>query len=741
MSVFGENFKAPMSFGPKGNVVVGGLFAVASVIAAFSTYLAVTRSGAAWTGSGVTMTWLLVANLFLILTLAGLLFDPIRKLIRENRQSGGTARLRLRMIALFALAAMVPTVIVAGFMGALINRGIESWFSDRVYSSVESIAEAARLSLDELTEDVELSTRGMVNDLNAPDTVQGRLEEPGLYIEYLRAQSVYRNLQSVKILRDDGTIAFEVDTEGAPEYVEHSELNWIAARGGTIGMVITPDLVVATLTKLNAYNDLYLYAARQGSENLATQLQLAQEGVTALREAEARKLELRSTLILSYAEAAMIVVLGTAWLGMSAARRIATPIGTLASAARAVRDGDLTVRLERPHVRDEIDELTEAFNQMTMRLGRQTHDLERSREDAETRSEFIEAVLAGVEAGVIRVDAAFNITIANTSAKRLLGMTDAGLEGQSLTEVAPDFVQHVRRALEGGKSVGANLERRNDETTQDLHARIAPEADKGGCVITFHDTTSLAAGHRQAAWRDVARRIAHEIRNPLTPIQLSAERLKRRFAVQITDDRETFDRCTATILRQVSDIGRMVEEFSAFARMPKPTMALFDVSELARTVSFAQKMASPALQVTSSMPDGSIKVMGDERLLGQALTNVVKNACEAVERHISTGVAKSGQVSITVSKQDSTILLRIQDTGVGFPVEERDRLLEPYVTTRESGVGLGLAIVNRIVEDHGGSINLGDNEDAGHGARVDIVLPLPETQPVHGEENASQGVN
>lgn len=271
--------------------------------------------------------------------------------------------------------------------------------------------------------------------------------------------------------------------------------------------------------------------------------------------------------------------------------------------------------------------------------------------------------------------------------------------------------------------------------------RVAPEFDGAGAVITFHDTTRLIMGQRQAAWRDVARRIAHEIRNPLTPIQLSAERLRRRFASQITTDRETFERCTDTITRQVADIGRMVEEFSGFARMPKPTFGAFNLVDMVQSVAFAQRMATPAINVTVNPPANPVQMLGDERMLAQAVTNLVKNASEAVERQIEEGGAKAGAVTIDIYEDDDEVQVTVRDNGPGFPVQDRDRLLEPYVTTRKNGVGLGLAIVTRIVEDHGGRIWLGDNDLAPNGARVDIRMPvhpkLSEEHMAYADEGAA----
>ncbi|MBB36755.1 MAG: PAS domain-containing sensor histidine kinase [Hirschia sp.] len=739
MNQFGDRLKTSMKFGPVGKPVLIVLFILSAAIAAFSTYMSVSETGRTAAGGSSVLMWMLLGNLALILVLGASLLVPIWRLYQENRQTSGSARLRLRIIALFGLAAMLPTFVVAGFLGVLINRSVEIWFSDKVRSAVESASKVAEASQRAIVDDLLFDLNEAALDLNEPEYVEVYTSDPNTFWVSLGTMAKFRNLTTLYILNGDREVQMKVQTEeNGPEYVPHTETNWIAARNGRPAVYVSEDFVVSAILRLQAYDDLYIYAARQGPQSVADQLRATSDGLTAYREADARKNELRAVFTLSYVEAALLVLLMTAWLGMSAARRIASPIGTLAGAARAVRDGDLSVRLERPVIHDEIDDLTEAFNQMTMRLSRQTRDLERARVDAETRSLFIEAVLESVEAGVIRVDPAFNVTIANASASRLLNVELDKLNASTIADVAPEFLPTLRFALETGSTQGANIKRSTDDGVREIHARIAPEIDNAGCVITFHDTTRLAVGQRQAAWKDVARRIAHEIRNPLTPIQLSTERIRRRFGDQITTDREIFDKCIATILRQVGDIGRMVEEFSSFARMPKPVFSTFDVCELVRNVAFARKLAAPGIKVSVQVPDGYLKALGDDRLLGQALTNVIKNACEAVERHVEAGEIKEGSVTVTLASDDDRARITISDTGPGFPKEGRDRLLEPYVTTRESGVGLGLAIVNRIIVDHGGSIGLGDNE--GGGARVDITLPLVPDNNDNGAEHADAGV-
>ncbi|OYW43176.1 MAG: hypothetical protein B7Z38_02460 [Rhodobacterales bacterium 12-64-8] len=703
------------------------LFGLAVVIAAGATYVAVTDNSpnaAAQPG----LFWLLIANLILIASVASVLGFRVYQLVRENRETHGGARLRLRIIFLFSLAAAIPTIIVAGFLAVAINRSVDQWFSTPVTNIVQGGKEAARAAMNDLRLEVEREAKSIHSDIAAstppPDGSQPPINDLANYMQQRQAlRGVFGRVQGFD---SSGASLFEsADLDGkAPPVKPPTESDWGAARGGSINVREEADGSIRAFFKVPLFNDVFVQASRLIPAPVMERFAQADASNRAFEEAQTRRQALSVVLVLSYVEAAALMLLGTAWLGMTAAARIAMPIGALAGAARAVRDGDLSVRMLSPTHRDEIADLADAFNEMTDRLARQTSALDRGRIDAETRSNFIEAVLAGVEAGVIRVDKALNVEIANTFAQTLLGFLHRPGEAPALGDIAPEFVSATRRAIETGQSVDTSFRRPTDGGTVHLQVRVAPEYQGAGAVITFHDMTRLIMGQRQAAWRDVARRIAHEIRNPLTPIQLSAERLKRRFSSQITSDRETFERCTDTITRQVADIGRMVEEFSGFARMPKPTFGKFNLGDMVQSVAFAQRMATPSIAVTVTGPDELIEILGDERMLAQALTNVVKNSAEAVERALEAGDAKSGMVAIEVFADGDEAQVTVRDNGPGFPVEDRDRLLEPYVTTRKNGVGLGLAIVSRIVEDHGGRIWLGDNEHVARGARVDVRVPL-----------------
>ncbi len=721
------------------------LFALAAVVAAGATYLAVTDQSPVQAGQP-GLLWLLIANMLIIAGIATVLGTRVWRLIRENRQTEGGARLRLRIIVLFSLAAAIPTVIVAGFLAMTINRSVEGWFSRPITNIVEGGAQAARAALDDIRNEAELEARSIFGDIKAAAAPTEGQPSLGSLMDYLGKRSglrgIFRRIDAFDHTGASLTTPLLAEDKDKPPAAMKPTLNdWQAAKAGEINIREDTDGAIRAFFKAPHFDDVYIQLARPIPEQISARLIEANQSLKEFKDAQTRRSTLSIVVTLSYVEAALLMLLGTAWLGMIAASRIAAPVGALASAARAVRDGDLSVRMLKPTERDEISDLAEAFNEMTDRLSRQTGALDRARIEAETRSAFIEAVLASVEAGVVRVDKDLKVTIANASAQTLLGFSHRSGATTQLADVAPEFVNAARRSIETGQSVDTSCKRMGENGVMHLQVKVAPEQDEAGAVITFHDTTRLVLGQRQAAWRDVARRIAHEIRNPLTPIQLSAERLRRRFSNQITSDRETFERCTDTITRQVADIGRMVEEFSGFARMPKPTFGKFNLVDMVQSVAFAQRMATPAISVGVNAPAGPIEMLGDERMLAQALTNVVKNAAEAVERQIEEGGAKAGHVTLDIYEDEDEVQVTVRDNGPGFPVQDRDRLLEPYVTTRKNGVGLGLAIVTRIVEDHGGRIWLGDNDLAPNGARVDIRMPmqpkLTEDQVAYAGEGAA----
>jgi two-component system, NtrC family, nitrogen regulation sensor histidine kinase NtrY len=415
-------------------------------------------------------------------------------------------------------------------------------------------------------------------------------------------------------------------------------------------------------------------------------------------------------------------MIGSAWLGLVSAARISVPIGLLAQAAERVRGGDMNARVQHMGGGDEISALGTTFNKMTGELQFQRIAIEEAREQAEIRSAFIRAVLEGVSAGVVSLDASATVRAANGSAARLLQLEEGELEGMHFSTSVPEFAAIVSRVKPGFPAQG-QAERVTGSDTLLFDVRAAFAGDD--LVVTFDDVSGLLAAQRQAAWKDVARRIAHEIKNPLTPIQLSAERLKRKYADAVPQDRETFVRLTDTIVRQVTDIGRMVDEFSSFARMPAPRFATDDLGEAMRQALFAQRIASPDIEVSSSLPPEPVLVSMDIRLITQAFANLLKNAAEGISSRIARdGDDFGGEISASLTVDDKMAWIEVIDNGIGFPTQDRKRLLEPYMTTRAKGTGLGLAIVSRAFEEHGGSLELADRIDGFSGARVRLNLPL-----------------
>ena len=441
--------------------------------------------------------------------------------------------------------------------------------------------------------------------------------------------------------------------------------------------------------------------------------------------------EIQLTFAALYVAVAMLILLAAVWLALWAANRIVTPIGRLAGAAERVSEGDLRVRVAVEGDDDEISSLSETFNHMTSQLEAQRKELIDANFQLDSRRRFTEAMLAGVSAGVVGLDGEGHITLINRTASRLLDVTPEDIEGCHYSESMPELAGLIRRAMiEPGARAAGEVDVRRDGALRHLNVQVSSEAgDKThGFVVTFDDITDLVSAQRTAAWADVARRIAHEIKNPLTPIQLSAERLKRKYASEVSSDPDVFTQCTDTIIRQVGDIGRMVDEFSSFARMPAPVIRSEVAQELVRHAVFLQRVAQPQIAFEVTAPGEPIAFDCDGRLVSQALTNVLKNAAEAISGRMMDGDMTPGRIAVDLSVRSGRLVISIRDNGIGLPAEHRHRLTEPYVTTRAKGTGLGLAIVRKILEDHAGELLLEDSvkDSSGQstGATVQMIFPL-----------------
>lgn len=710
-------------------------FLLASAIALFAILFALSGFGPAGSASAGFL-WLLVANLVLIAVLGAVMIQRIRVIARGGASALAGGRLHLRFVTLFSLAAVVPTLIVALFLGVTVSRGVQSWFSERVRTVVESAVDVARSYIDESAESIRVEMVAMGRDLNAAAPMLSR--RPEQYQDYLIGQAMRRNLAAAYVIDGQGRVLSAAESLDAPPYRAPQAGAYAQAQQDVLLSTDEQGDVIRALFRLQGYLDAYLLLVRRVDSGILQKLRDAEAAVVAYREADERQGRIQALFALAYLEIALLVLIGSAWLGAAAAGRVSGPIGQLALAAERVSRGDLAARVDPGASGDEVEDLGHAFNRMTGELEAQREVILSARQDAERRSVFIETVLSGVSAGVLGVGRDSVVTLANRSAGALLGEDALMLAGRRLDAVAPQFLEIAAR-VRPGAPVAAQVEHVRAGDALTLNVRAAAGAREGELVITFDDVSSLVAAQRQAAWKDVARRIAHEIKNPLTPIQLSAERLKRKYGKDITSDPETFAKLTDTIVRQVSDIGRMVDEFSAFARMPAPRAAPAELGELVRQAVFAQRIVSPDIDVSAQTGDDPVIVVCDARLIAQALTNILKNAAEAIAgRRAQATVEEAHRILAVLRVEAGDAVIEITDTGVGLPAKDRARLVEPYITTREKGTGLGLAIVKRILEEHGGSLDLADPPDGARGALVRLTLPLspPVEEPDLARETA-----
>ncbi len=697
-------------------LLLGGCLGLAATLTAISVALgsSPTLSGALGPASPVVLTLLVLGSL-LILGLAGLLTWRLVRLVSAQSSDAG-ARLHLRFVTLFSLAAVAPAVIVALFFGVLVTRGVDNWFNARVQNVVENSATVARSYVDEQKDYIGHHVAGMADSL---DQAAGSLaDSPVAYGRFLRDLVAESGFSAAYVLDRDGRVLARAEPQGgaAIPFLAPPLSTFTAADEGvvSVGAFESADLFRA-LYRLHGYTDAYLYVVRPLSHGIFRHLRETETSLAAYREAKARRARIQAAFVFSYIETVLLVLVGAVWLGMEAADAIAAPVARLVQAAGRVAGGDLSARVDTRRDPEEIAVLSRAFNRMTFDLQEQQEALRAANVEAESRRLFMEAVLLGVSAGVIGLDPEGRVSAVNLQALRLLALDPVASRGRPLREIAPELDAVAAAAFQSGGEAEEDVDIIRGSETRRLRARASAGVE--GVVLTFDDITRLVAAQRNAAWRDVARRIAHEIKNPLTPIQLSAERLQRRYRKEITADLEIFDRCVDTIIRQVGDIGRMVDEFSAFARMPEPKFALHDAAELVRQAAFAQRVADPSVAIEIVDPCPKTPLVCDGGIVTQALANVLKNAGEAIAARRAAGDDTPGRISIVLRAENDHLDIVVEDNGVGLPAQNRDRLTEPYVTTREKGTGLGLAIVKRILEEHGGGLTLGDAR-AGPGARV-----------------------
>jgi len=714
--------------------LLGGGYVVAVLLTITGALLASRPPEVGPISAGVqVMLALLAFNLLLILALASLVATRVLWLLRSRHADAG-ARLQLRFMAIFGLATVAPAIVVALFFGGVVISGVDYWFSQKVRTIVENSAGVARTYVKERTDDLGQNVTTVGQELNqARDALES---SPVAYSQYLGQLSVGA-FSAAYVIDREGRIMARSEGRGAPPFLAPPATSFDSADEGVTSAETFPSTdLLRGLHRLSAYEDAYLYVITPASPGILGQLRDAEAQLITYREADDNKRLLQAAFALTYVETVLLLLVGAAWLAIPVGNSIAAPVARLIQAAGRIAQGDLGARVDTARQPEEMAMLSRAFNNMTNDLQVQQVALKTASLDAETRRTFIETVLSGVSAGVIGLDGAGAVSASNRQAAVLLGVDHGAMTGQPLEELAPELVAVAGRAIEISAEVEEEVDVVRGAETRRLRVRASAAASDGGVVLTFDDITRLITAQRNAAWKDVARRIAHEIKNPLTPIQLSAERIRRKYRKEITSDLETFDRCTDTIIRQVGDIGRMVDEFSAFARMPTPRFAETDPAEMLRQAVFAQRVASPEMVVEmDDAPQGQVLTC-DERMVGQALANILKNAAEAVSaRDLAAG---EGRIHAALRLEGETLSFVVEDNGVGLPSRDRDRLTEPYVTTREKGTGLGLAIVKRICEDHGGELALGDAQSLS-GARVTLFFPTARRTAAPEMKEAAHG--
>ena len=681
----------------------------------------VERTDQAWDILRFNLVIILVLGLYLAYRVWSTVFAPAR--------GQAAPLLHRRFVMIFSLAALVPAVLVGGFSTSLLSQNLSGIFGERVRGNME----AARQILDGYVSQEAESLREDLGELRLG--IARSRTEFGARISFtaeLLREAQTRDLDAVYILRDDGFVLTRVETSDAPDLKIPGTDVLQGLTGNDVAIQKRTDIdYLIALSKLSEEPASYLYVGKllRSDNQVLSSISGIESAALQIARFNENQARMNQIFFFTLLDSALLILMAAIWLGLSLANRIIDPLSGLVNAAERVRAGDMGARVSVTGDWGEISDLGSAFNRMTSQLESQRDELIREHDVSEQRRQFSEAVLSGVRAGVIGLTQQGKITLTNDAAKKLLEDRALDLVGQPLSGVLEEFAPTFAKARE---SIAANAE---DQVTVDMAggSRIFDlhvSAYKGarndtGWVLTFDDMTRLVSAQRHSAWREVARRIAHEIKNPLTPIQLSAERLARKYTHEITSDRQTFENCTQTIIRQVGSLEQMVDEFSAFARMPSPELVTTDLAAILEDTIFAQGVSFPEIRFRKKgrWPDRT-SVHGDERLLSQALTNVLKNAGEAVQRKTEAGVSSRfrGEVMIELIDTGSRLAVHLTDNGPGWPVKDTERLMEPYVTTRENGTGLGLAIVKRIVEDHGGQLRLEAREDA-EGARTIIYLP------------------
>lgn len=688
----------------------------------------------------------LAINAVLILTMFGTIAWQALGLRRAWKQRIPGARLHTRIVALFSLIAALPAVLLAVAATTTFSRSLDGWFSGRTSAIVENSYDVARAYVDEHSQIIRTDIVNMVRDINGEAATLK--DDPDAFQKFLIGQAGLRDLTSAYIIDSDGVpIVLALDDPKLPYVVPPPSAIQQAEAGQVALSRPSSDYRISAIAKIDSMPGRYLYVARGVSPKVIQHLKSTEQNVYEYSRLRQAKSGLKVAHGLIYFMISLTSLLAAIWVGMWFAGRFVAPIRRLIAGAQEVSRGNLEIELPERRGEGDLRRLSHTFNLMTRELKTQQDALVTTNAQLTERRNFIQAVLSGVSAGVIGLDSSDRITLLSRAAERLLGTQSVEAVGKLLTHVVPEFAPVLAPVDEQGlKNKGQHEIKKqigDEERTFAVRITHEREEDEGdvGSVVTFDDISELVQAQRTSAWADVARRIAHEIKNPLTPIQLAAERLRRKFGTQIDDNRDLFETLTQTIERQTGQIKSMVDEFASFARMPQPVMADQDLRLAVQEPAVLFREGNKDIDFKLEIPDAPVKTRFDLRLISQAVTNLIKNGAEAIE---SYGEAQGrpgnykGSIEVRLVPSADRVAIEVIDNGIGLPKQNRAKLLEPYVTTRAKGTGLGLAIVQKVVEQHGGTLALEDaplTETRTRGALVRLTLPL-KTKP--SEETSAE---
>jgi two-component system, NtrC family, nitrogen regulation sensor histidine kinase NtrY len=743
---------------PKGRSLLRLLAPIAiglALVSAFLTFVVLTGLTHIEPTREVAVSFILM-NGATILVLVGIILREVWQVMQARRRGRAAARLHVQIVSLFSIMAVLPAVLVAIVANVTIERGLDRLFSGPTREVIENSLIIARAYMQEHAQLIRGDILGMANDIGRARPLYDQDRQS--FREFLTASAASRNLPGAMLIDKDRHVLESAET-GIPLAFAAPPADFLSnVNENEPEIAVLPEQnYVAALIRLRAFNDTFLYVARQLDPHVVDQLKQTEASVAEYAEIEARRLGVQVNFALIFAVIALTILMASILLGLNFANSLVTPIRRLMGAAHMVSTGDLHVQVPVLRSEGDLAQLGETFNKMTQELRTQRDELVNASDLIDSRRRFIEAVLSSASAGIIGVDASGSVGILNRSAEKLIGHAESETLDHPLSDVLPELDEMMKTARESTQRlVQGQITINRDGHERNLSVRVTAEQTsqtRDSYIITLDDITELVSAQRTSAWADVARRIAHEIKNPLTPIQLSAERIRRKFGKSIVEDKAVFEQCTDTIVRQVDDIRRMVDEFSRFARMPKPVIEGEDVADTVRQAVFLMRVGHPDVEIEADVKEEPLRAKFDRRLISQALTNIVKNAAEAIEAVPAEELGR-GRIDVIAAREKDDIVIDVIDNGIGLPKVSRARLLEPYVTTREKGTGLGLAIVGRVLQDHGGRIELHDASEMRPGVRgawmrlrfaisgqaasaAEIAQAATETKPI-GEETAKQ---